>query len=366
MRIGSDSDRFKKIIKGKVRDNLRKYISNQSLIAKKGKNKVSIPIPQINTPKFTFGEKDTGGVGQGEGEVGDQIGQGDPKPGQGKAGEDTAEHMMEVDIDFDELVDMLGEELELPNIQPKGDDNITQDSTKYTGIQRTGSESLKHFKRTYKEALKRQISTGTYNPSNPIIIPIKGDGRYRSSQIISKPEAKAVIIYMMDVSGSMYDEQKEIVRTESFWLDAWLSKQYDGLETRFIIHDAEAKEVDRETFFHTRESGGTRISSAYELCSKIIDNDYPVSDWNIYCFHFSDGDNWSDDDNKKSINLIKNKLLPASNMVAYGQVESPGGSGEFFSVLDAAFPNESKVVLSQIKDREGIMDSIKEFLGKGH
>ena len=74
------------------------------------------------------------------------------------------------------------------------------------------------------------------------------------------------MIYLMDVSGSMTDEQKEIVRTEAFWIDTWLSSQYDGIETRYIIHDAVAKEVDEHTFYHTRESGGTRISSAYKAC----------------------------------------------------------------------------------------------------
>ena len=80
---------------------------------------------------------------------------------------------------------------------------------------------------------------------------------------------------MMDVSGSMGDEQKEIVRIESFWIDAWLRSQYKGLESRYIIHDAVAKEVDRDTFFRTRESGGTMISSAYKLCAKMIDDDFP-------------------------------------------------------------------------------------------
>src|SRR5206468_10715821 len=70
---------------------------------------------------------------------------------------------------------------------------------------------------------------------------------------------------------SMGDEQKEIVRIESFWIDTWLRSNYKGLETRYIIHDAVAREVDRETFFHTRESGGTMISSAYKLCKELID-----------------------------------------------------------------------------------------------
>src|SRR6202042_2269344 len=144
-----------------------------------------------------------------------------------------------------------------------------------------------------REALKRQIATGTYVPDNPIVVPIPADKRYRSWKTEAEPVANAVIIYMMDVSGSMGDEQKEIVRIESFWIDAWLTRQYKGLESRFIIHDAVAREVDRETFFHTRESGGTMISSAYKLCTQMITSDYPAAEWNIHPFHFFRGDNWS-------------------------------------------------------------------------
>ncbi|MCB0351860.1 MAG: DUF444 family protein, partial [Bdellovibrionales bacterium] len=166
---------------------------------------------------------------------------------------------------------------------------------KYTGIHNTGPNALRHFKRTFKNALKRQISMGIYDPDNPVIIPIKDDMRFRSFKRTTRPESNAVIIYMMDVSGSMGDEQKEIVRIESFWIDTWLRRHYDGLECRYIIHDAMAKEVDRNTFFHTRESGGTMISSAYRLCADIMRDDYPSDQWNIYPFHFSDGDNWSVD-----------------------------------------------------------------------
>ena len=81
--------------------------------------------------------------------------------------------------------------------------------------------------------------------------------------------------------------------------------------TRYIIHDAVAQEVDSETFFHTRESGGTVISSAYELCNKIIEEEYPQELWNVYVFHFSDGDNWSGGDTDRCINMLKSDLLPA-------------------------------------------------------
>ena len=90
---------------------------------------------------------------------------------------------------------------------------------------------------------------GNYNPEKPIIVPIKDDKRYRSWHEVKKPQSNAVIVYMMDVSGSMGEEQKEIVRIESFWLDTWLRRNYDGVESRYIIHDAVAREVDRDTFF---------------------------------------------------------------------------------------------------------------------
>jgi hypothetical protein len=102
---------------------------------------------------------------------------------------------------------------------------------------------------------------GHYSPDSPVIVPIRARHALPHLDTISSPQSNAVIIYMMDVSGSMGDEQKEIVRIESFWIDTWLRSQYKGIETRYIVHDATAREVDEHTFFHTRESGGTMISA---------------------------------------------------------------------------------------------------------
>jgi uncharacterized protein len=123
--------------------------------------------------------------------------------------------------------------------------------------------------------------------------------------------------------------------------------------------------VDRDTFFRTRESGGTMISSAYKLCARILDEEYPADQWNIYPFHFSDGDNWSVDDTHTCVELLRDKILPASNMFCYGQVESPYGSGQFIKDLHEHFSDDDTVVTSEIKGKEAIMDSIRDFLGKG-
>jgi uncharacterized sporulation protein YeaH/YhbH (DUF444 family) len=366
--IKRDHARFRKIVKGKIRDNLRKYVSKGEMPSPKGDGTYKIPMPSIDIPRFKFGDKNQGGMGQGEGNEGDPVdGQPGDQPGQGgEVGNQAGNKELEVDLSLEELASILGEELSLPHIEPKGKKAIQSITNKYTSIGMTGPNSLKHFKRTYKEAMKRQIASGTYDFEDPRIIPHKRDFRYRASDAKVEFENAAVVIYMMDVSGSMGDEQKEIVRTESFWINLWLKSQYKDIEVRYIIHDATAKEVDEDTFFKTRESGGTLISSALKLCKEIIDKDYNPSEWNIYPFHFSDGDNWSADDTKLCLEILDNDLLPASNVFCYGQVESRYGSGQFYKDLSSKYTeSHEKVILSKIKNKDAILESIKDFLGKG-
>jgi uncharacterized sporulation protein YeaH/YhbH (DUF444 family) len=361
-KIDQDHTRFRDIVRGRIKRDLRKYVRSGEMIGRKGKDYVSIPLPQIDLPRFRFGKNEGNGVGQGEGDEGDPV-QG--KGGDGRAGEDEGQHSLEVDVSLEELAQILGEELELPNIEPRGKKAIRSLSSKFTGISRVGPQSLRHFKRTFREALKRQIASGTYDPENPIVVPIKEDVRYRSMDVREELQASAAVIYMMDVSGSMGREQKEIVRIEAFWIDTWLRSQYKNLEVAYIVHDAAAHLVDQHTFFHLRESGGTKISSAYELCHRLIGERYPASEWNIYPFHFSDGDNWSSRDTERCVDLLRNGLLPSVNQFAYGQVKSAYGSGQFKKDLDAAFGNDDRVVTSDILDRDGILPSMKTFLGKG-
>jgi len=364
-RIENDRTRFREIVRGRIKKDLRKYLSRADLIGRKGKNIVTIPLPQIEIPRFKYGSKQQGGVGQGDGEPGQALGPAEGEGG-GEAGEMPGEHVLEVEVPLPELAKILGEELGLPNIKPKGSKkNILSDVVKYTGISRVGPEALRHFRRSFREALRREMSAGTYDPDDPIIIPIRDDKRYRAQRRVLQPESNAVIIYLMDVSGSMGDEQKEIVRIEAFWIDTWLQSQYKNLDTRYIVHDAAAKEVNAHTFFHLRESGGTRISSAFELCLKILRRDYPVDEWNVYPFQFSDGDNWGTDDTKRCIEMLKNDLLPVVNMFCYGQVKSAYGSGKFKQDLDEGLPDAENLIISEIPDRDAILDSLRTFLGKG-
>lgn len=364
LRIERDASRFRQIVRGAIKSNLRKYVTHGELLGRRGKDIVSIPIPQLDLPRFRHG-RNQGGVGRGDGEIGDPLGRPDDQKGGNEAGSEPGLHLLEVEVTLQELADILAEELQLPRIEPKGTERIIEDRPRYNSIRRVGPESLRHFKRTYIQALRRQISSGSYQPGSPAIIPRKEDRRYRSYTNEEHPRANAAVIYVMDVSGSMSDEQKELVRTEAFWIDTWLSRQYDGVETSYVIHDASAREVDSETFFRVRENGGTRISSAYEVCKELIENRYPPSQWNIYIFQFSDGDNWGDD-NTQAIKLLEEQIVPHCNLFCYGQVESIYGSGQFLHFLRQSFGDQTpNLITSQIPNREAILDSIKEFLGKG-
>ena len=360
MGIKQDRNRFKDIIKGKVKQNLGKYISHGEITGKQEDQIVKIPLPSIDIPNFRFGSaNDESGVGQGK--PGDGDGEGDG-PGQGqKVGNQPGQHEF-LEMSVEDLAQILGESLSLPNITPRGDKNLEIVKHKYNSLAPTGPKGLKHFKTTYKRALKRSLSSGVFE-SGQIIIPIKDDFKYKSPKPTKKTEGQAVIFYMMDVSGSMGDEQKKMVQTEVFWINAWLKKNYKNLEIRFIIHDAQAQEVSEDEFFKVSASGGTLISSAYKLAQKMIEEKYNPANWNIYVFQFSDGDNWSEDDNNVCLNLLKNFFLPIVNSFNYGQVSSNYGSGQFLKHLDRV--HHQRLLTSLIKDKSEILESIRKFLGKG-
>jgi sporulation protein YhbH len=366
IRIEQDTSRFRKIVRGQVRKNLRKHMSSGELIGRQGRELVSIPIPQIQLPQFRFGRRQAGGVGQGDGEPGTPIGFDPDQPGEGdEAGYLPGEHIVEVEVTLEELARILGDELELPNIEPRGKENIESYVDRYTGIRRVGPESLRHFKRTYREALKRQISLGTYSRKRPAVIPVREDRRYRSWKSRYEPDSNAVIIYMMDVSGSMYDHKKEIVRLTAFWIDTWLRSQYRKVDVRYIIHDAAAREVDQDTFYHTRQSGGTAISSAFLLCRDIIQEEYSPLEWNIYPFQFSDGDNW-EDDNVQCAQLLAEEILPQVNLFCYGEVRGPRSLSRYMETLQDLEPEQKeRMATTAIREKDGIYDAIKVFLGKG-
>ena len=337
------------------------------MIGKKGDDLVSIPLPQIDIPQFRYGQKGSGGVGQGDGDPGQPLTapQGDGR-GQCRRSARRTHPRSRAD-DGGDWPQILGEELALPRIEPKGKKNIVATKDKYTGIRQAGPESLRHFKRTFKTALKRQIASGIYDPEQPIVVPIREDKQYRSwKEIHQAARASPCIIYMMDVSGSMTDEQKEIVRIEAFWIDTWIKAHYQGIETVYIIHDAAAQEVDEHTFYHTRESGGTKISSAYELADKIINAALSAGSVEHLRFPLLRRRQLGRRYPALHRDSATRSCCPSVNLFGYGQVESPYGSGEFFEYVQELLGREAeRGVPAASPTARRSSESIKEFLGTG-
>lgn len=367
MSTTEDQKRFREIIRGKIRKELGKYMSQPARILRQGRKKVSVPFPQVDLPRFKFDDKQGGGVGQGGGEEGDPLGPAETNDEEGNAGENPGDHALSVEFSIEEFIDLIAEELELPDLDDKGKKNIIHIRDKYTGIRRAGPAGLRHPKKTLREALKRSVSTGKYDPKKPMIVPEKRDYRYKASKPVFEEKVQAVIFYMMDVSGSMNRKKKIIARIQCFWINMWIGRNYPWVERVFIIHDVNAREVDEKTFFMTEESGGTKISSAYEHCLKMIEEEYPSSEWNIYLFHFSDGDNLIMDDKPASIALFN--ILRHANMFGYIQINPSTKKGRFWrAVRDLSKKIDKKIAqkirLAFISSRDDTMKTLKKLFGK--
>lgn len=362
IKISQDYDRFRQIVKGRVRRDLRKYLKSNELIGRQGGQVISIPITDIELPRFQYGENQ-GGVGAGEGEEGDVIGLGELE-GPNGAGDQPGDHILEVDFTIEELAQILAEELELPRIQPRGSKNIEGESDNYSVVRNVGIEVLKHRKRTFREALKRQLAGGEYSLQRPLIVPIKKDKRYLSDRTELKPENNAVIFYIQDVSGSMTDDLKMVTRQATFWIDIWIQSHYKNVDRRYIAHDSQAFLVDQDQFYRMRTSGGTAISSAYQLAIKMLEERFSPEEYNVYFFQFSDGDNY-DHDSQRCVKHLKETLLPAANLFCYGQVGKSSSSDRFIDVLEEEFPERDNLIFTFIRDDEEILPALKAFLGKG-
>jgi sporulation protein YhbH len=291
--------------------------------------------------------------------VGDVIGRdsASQKPGKGeKAGDQPGHDIMETEVSIEELEDMLFEEMELPNLQQKDKDQIEVESIVFNDIRKKGMQANIDKKRTILENLRRNAREG--KPGIHHISP--DDLRYKTWEEKTIPQSNAVIIAMMDTSGSMGSFEKYCARSFFFWMTRFLRRQYEKVEIVFLAHHTEAKEVTEEEFFTRGESGGTICSSAYLKALEIIDKRYPPSSYNIYPFHFSDGDNLTSD-NERCVKLIE-ELIKRSNMFGYGEVNQYNRS----STLMSAYKNIKKdqFMYYVIKEKGEVYQALRTFFRK--
>ena len=401
-RSAGDRLRHREKVRESIRENIADIIAEESIIGKNRDKVIKVPLRGIKEYRFIYGDNAPGvGTGDGNAQPGQVVGKASkdgPGKGDGKAGDQPGIDYYETDVSLEELIEIMFEDLELPNLERRALREIPSDlSTKRKGFRHVGIRVRLDKRRTARQRVTRmmatqrsrrtdKVETGTPEEmlettgENPAVNGADGlstppvtvkrrfpfhqdDLRYKHLETDTREDSNAVVICIMDTSGSLDTMKKYLARSFFFMLYQFIATRYRNVEIVFIGHHTEAKEVTEEEFFHKGEGGGTFISSGYQKALDIIAERYHPSLWNIYSFHCSDGDNF-DSDNPAALRTAK-ELADLCNLFGYGEIK-PLGSRYYessmlnvFRRLDA--PNFQAVLIER---KEDIWPSFKAFLSK--
>jgi uncharacterized protein len=402
-RSAGDRLRHRQKVRESIRENIADIIAEESIIGKDKDRVIKVPLRGIKEYRFVYGENSPGAAqGDGDSQPGQVVGKsGKDGPGKGdeRAGDRPGVDYYETDVTLEELIDIMFEDLELPNLERRALREIQSDySTKRKGYRKVGIRVRLDKRRTARQRVMRVLAAQRRNgasaaPSEEELendedaaldeldqtpsanvgsIPAlkrrrhpfhQDDLRYKHIEVDTKEESNAAVICIMDTSGSMDTMKKYLARSFFFLLYQFISTRYRNVEIVFIAHHTEANEVTEEEFFHKGESGGTFISSGYARALQIIAERYHPSLWNVYAFHCSDGDNF-DSDNPAALKSAE-ELAEICNLFGYGEIK-PLGSRYYESSMLNVFrriqaPNFHTVLIER---KEDIWPSFKAFLAK--
>ncbi|WP_054694135.1 sporulation protein YhbH [Syntrophomonas palmitatica] len=377
-RSAEDRRRHRQLVEKSIKENLGNIIAEESIIGQSKDKIIKIPVRGLKEYQFIYGENREG-VTSGKGDekrgqkIASQKGQIGTSTGDG-AGNSEGEDIYETEISLEELVAYLFEDLELPNLERKRFSWVESErSYKRWGIQRKGIPPRLARKRSMTERIKRRQGmeralkeiegegNETENEARSRFPFREEDLRYQRTREDYRPESNAVVICIMDNSGSMYLNKKYLARSFFFLLYQFVRHRYINVELVFINHSTTAKEVNEDDFFHRAESGGTMISSGYELALQIIESRYSPDLWNIYAFHVSDGDNWPED-NEKTISRA-HELCGICNLFGYGEIKSSWKPDRTMADEFAERISADNFVAVTIEGKEDIWPSFKKLLG---
>ncbi|MGK7394926.1 MAG: YeaH/YhbH family protein [Candidatus Cyclobacteriaceae bacterium M3_2C_046] len=363
-RTASDRNRHKELVKKKIREGIADIIAEESIIGKSRNKVIKVPIRGIKEYQFIYGENGKG-VSQGNGS--EQKGQvisrskGENLNKSGEAGNQPGEDIYETEITMDEAINMMFEDLELPQLERKKYFEMESEALRrLLGYQRKGIRNRLSKRRTLKNKLKRKNALKKRGKIEEPFPFHNDDLVYRRLVTDVKYQSNAVVFCIMDVSGSMDQIKKYLARSFYFMLYQFIKTRYRNTEIVFIAHHTEAREVSENDFFHKVESGGTFISSGYKKTLEIIEERFNPELWNIYAFHCSDGDNF-DSDNKSAMEAAQ-KLTDICNLFGYGEIK-PISSYDWSSMLDRFKTIQADNFVSlKIRSKEDIWPTFKKFL----
>ena len=376
-RSAGDRQRHRQKVRDSIRNNIADILAEESIIGRNKDKIIKVPVRSVKEYRFVYGEN-TPGVGQGDGDSqpGQVVGRGDaqqPQNGNEQAGNQAGVDYYETDITLDELIDMMFEDLALPNMERKMLRQIPSDRiSKRQGYRHAGIRVHLDKKRTVLSRVKRRLATKRWDTGDGDADDVDSDEPfpfrqddliYRHRVETVRPDSNAVVICIMDTSGSMDTVKKYIARSFFFLLYQFVSSQYQHAEVVFVAHHSEAQEVTEEEFFHKGESGGTNISSGYLKALEVIRERYHPSLWNIYAFHCSDGDNFTWD-NTAAVRAAE-QLCAVCNLFGYGEIKPTSASSfesSMMTVFRAITADNFKMV--SIPNKDYVWPSFAAFLVK--
>ena len=360
-----DQERHREKVLEAIRENLADLVAEESIIMSDGDTVIKVPVRSLEEYRFRFDPGEAAHVGQGDGgsRVGDVLGRvrGAGRTEGGRAGDEPGVDYYEAEVTVDQLAELIFADLGLPNLERKTKPELTQEGYEFRDVRRHGIMSNIDRRRTLREAIKRARLAG--RGLRPVIA--KEDLRFRTWEEEPRREANAVVMAMMDTSGSMGTFEKYVARSFFFWMVRFLRTRYRHVRIVFLAHDTRAREVTEEQFFTKGESGGTRCSSVYELALDIIGRRFAPSDYNLYPFHFSDGDNFPSD-NQRSLELMR-QLVEASAAAGYAEVAAGRrhDGGTLLSVLRQI--EDQRFITAVVRDKRDVYPVLRRFFrGAGH
>ncbi|EJK2991945.1 YeaH/YhbH family protein [Vibrio cholerae] len=400
--------RFLRRYKEQIKESVADAVNRRSITNTESGEDVSIPTRDIKEPMFHQGK---GGVRERVHPGNDQFIRGDkidrPKGGQGSGGSGEGEASADGEgsddfvfqISKDEYLDILFEDLALPNLKKNQVNKITEWKTHRAGFQTSGVPSNISVVRSLQQSLARRtaMTAGKRRLMSELEEELERIQRSEPPQIMEEmrikqeieelrnkidsvpfidtfdlrfknyekrpiPSSQAVMFCLMDVSGSMDQATKDIAKRFYVLLYLFLTRTYENVEVVFIRHHTQAKEVNEHDFFYSQETGGTIVSSALKLMHEIIEARYPLGEWNIYGAQASDGDNWADD-SPRCNELLSNKLLPYCQYYAYIEItrRSHQTLWHEYEKLQASFDN---FAMKNIRSVEDIFPVFRELFQK--
>lgn len=406
-RASGDRLRHRAKVRQSIRENIADIIAEESIIGKDHERIIKVPIRGIKEYRFIYGEN-LPGVGQGKGDGSTQPGnvvgkvKKKEKDDLRHVGDQPGEDYYETDVTLEELIEIMFEDLELPDLERKRlRKTPTKFSRKRKGYRRAGIRprldryrtaikrvrrkmGVIHARAVLEKKLETLIEEGRDDEKKRKIeaqMPAmyrrisgiqSGEDRfpfhdndltYRHMEPKTRNESNAVVLLMMDTSGSMDIMKKYLARSFFFLLYQFVKNKYQRVEVVFIAHHTEAREVTEEEFFHKGESGGTFISSAYAKALEVIADRYHPALWNIYAFHCSDGDNFPSD---TPIALQRaSELAELTNLFGYAEIK-PLGAGHYESSMLREFRKVDMDTFQTvlIERKEDIFSMFKALLKK--